>query len=346
MSAPREDIDVSVIIPVGSRHADVVRLYEEYRVGLEALDRPYEYILVLDGRRPDLVPVLRDLASRHHEVRIVTLTRPFGEATAIMAGFEQARGRIIVTLPAYDQIDGAEIPKLVRGLESADLVVGLRWPRAGNWLEKYRRDAFHRLIGSVTGARFNDLGCTARAMKRRVLEEITLYGDQHRFLPILANRQGFTTAEAKVKQSPKDRFEGHYRTRDYAHRFLDIFTVFFLVRFTRKPLRFFGMFGVITFAIGATVTAWLVGERLLLMKPLADRPAFLLSSLFVVLGLQLFALGLLGELMIFTNARDQKDYQVAEIVEFPAAGELSSPSAADSENLELAVDRRPDHTRI
>lgn len=345
MSA-RDDIEVSVIIPVGTRHADVIRLYEEYRVGLQALGRRYEYIIVLDGRRPDIVPALRDLAERHREVRIVTLTRPFGEATAIMAGFEQARGGIIVTLPAYDQIDGAEIPKLVQGLESADLVVGLRWPRAGNWLEKYRRDAFHRLIGSVTGARFNDLGCTARAMKRRVLEEITLYGDQHRFLPILANRQGFATAEAKVKQSPKDRFEGHYRTSDYAHRFLDIFTVFFLVRFTRKPLRFFGMFGVITFAIGAVVTAWLVAERLLLMKPLADRPAFLLSSLFVVLGLQLFALGLLGELMIFTNARDQKDYQVAEIVEFPAPAALSGPGIPEREDFQLAVEGPPDHPRV
>jgi hypothetical protein len=178
-----------------------------------------------------------------------------------------------------------------------------------------RRGAFHHVLARVTGLKLSDLGCGARAMKRKVLEEITLYGDQHRFLPVLASRQGFHVTEVDVPQSPQDRNVEGYRVREYAHRFLDIFTVFFLVRFTKKPLRFFGMLGVITFAIGAALVTYMVVERMFFDVGLANRPALLLSSLLVVLGLQLFAIGLLGELIIFTHARGMKDYQVEEIVE-------------------------------
>jgi glycosyltransferase involved in cell wall biosynthesis len=310
--------ELSVIVPVGNRYAEVMALYAEYKAGLEALGLPYELIFVLDGPKPDVAAGLQRLLANGEDVIVISLTKRFGEATALMAGFQRASGRTIVTLPAYYQIQGAEIGKLVGALGPADLAVGRRSPRVGSRFEGLRRDVFHGLIASVTGQRFNDLGCGARAMRRRVLEEIALYGDQHRFLPVLANRQGFRVVEVDVRQSPRDRFQRGYRAREYAHRALDIFTVFFLVRFTKKPLRFFGMLGVSTFGVGAVLVTWLVVERLLLGHPLADRPALLLSSLLVVLGLQLFALGLLGELIIFTHARDIKDYQIDEVIRYPA----------------------------
>ena len=321
-SAPEETsrIALSVIMPVGKRHAvDIAALYTEYRAGLASLEMPYEFIIVLDGPKPEIAASLQRLLARGENLVVISLTRRFGEATALMAGFQRATGRIIVTAPAYHQIQGMEIGKLVRALDKADLAIGRRWPRVGSRFEVLRRNAFHRLIAAVTGQRFNDLGCGARAMKRRVLEEISLYGDQHRFLPVLANRQGFRVSEVDVGQSPLDRYSGGYATREYAHRALDIFTVFFLVRFTKKPLRFFGMLGASTFVIGALLVGWLAIDRLVFMHPLADRPALLLSSLLVVLGMQLFALGLLGELIIFTHARDIKDYQIDEVVRYPEA---------------------------
>ncbi len=181
-----------------------------------------------------------------------------------------------------------------------------------------RRGAFHGLLAWVTGLSYRDLGCGARAFDRRVLEEIQLYGDQHRFLPVLADRKGFRVSEMDVRQSPKDRHEGIYEPRVYARGFLDIFTVFFLVRFTKKPLRFFGMIGVTLFAIGALLVTWLVIERLFFGQGLTQRPALLLSTLLVVLGLQLFALGLLGELIIFTHARQVRDYQIDSVLSFQA----------------------------
>lgn len=322
-------VPLSVIMPVGNRHAaDISALYAEYKAGLAALDTEYEFIVVLDGPRPDVAASLQRLLARGENLIVISLTKRFGEATALMAGFQRASGRLIVTVPAYHQIQGAEITKLVRALDKADLAIGRRSPRVGSRFEVLRRDVFHRLI-ATGGQRFNDLGCGVRAMKRRVLEEISLYGDQHRFLPVLASRQGFRIAEIDVAQSPLDRYKAGYPVREYAHRVLDIFTVFFLVRFTKKPLRFFGMVGATTFVIGALLVAYLAIDRLVFLHPLADRPALLLSSLLVVLGMQLFALGLLGELIIFTHARDIKDYQIDEVVRYPEGA--VSDAAADED---------------
>ncbi|MEO8464119.1 MAG: glycosyltransferase [Gammaproteobacteria bacterium] len=308
-------IMVSGVIPVGRRHADMVGLYEAYRSGFEQLGLPYEIIFVLDGLRPQVSESLRKIQRGGARLVVLRLTRSFGEATALMAGFERAAGSIVVTLPAYHQIEGTEIAKLVGALDSADLAVGRRWPRAGGALDRLRRGAFHTLVGKLTGSRFRDLGCGARALKRRVLEEIPLYGDQHRFLPLLADRQGFRIAEIDVKQSPLDRYEGGYPAKEYAHRALDVLTVLFLIRFTKKPLRFFGMLGVLTFIFGAAIIGYLGIDRLVFGEPLGERPVLLLSSLLVVLGLQLLAIGLLGELIIFTHAGRTQDYQVEEIIE-------------------------------
>lgn len=314
MTETSGNIQFSVIIPVGSRHGDARELYAEYKSGLDALGQPYEIIFVLDGRRDTFEAGLTQLLAGGERFTVVGLTREFGEATALMAGFELARGAAIVTLPAYHQIEAQDVAKLVEALGSSDLAVGRRWPRAGGPLERTRRWLFHGLLAWVTKLQFRDLGCGARALDRRVLEEIQLYGDQHRFLAVLADRQGFRVREVDVRQSPQDRHEGVYGPRDYARTFLDIFTVFFLVRFTKKPLRFFGMVGVTTFAIGTVMVIWLVIQRLFFQQGLASRPALLLSSLLVVLGLQLFALGLLGELIIFTHARSIKDYKVERVI--------------------------------
>jgi len=316
MDVATRTVEVSALIAFVARRSAPTKLYTEYRAGLDKLGRSYEVIFVLDGRRNEAAEALAQLQSEGEPITVICLSRPFGEATALMVAFSQARGAIVLTLPAYHQVEGSEIPKLVDALVSSDLAISHRSPRAGAGLERMRRGAFHGLVRWMTGLQFRDLGCGARAMKRRVLEEISLYGEQHRFLPILADRQGFRVTEIDVRQSAQDRFEGAYRPREYTHQILDILTVFFLVRFTKKPLRFFGMIGATTFGLGALVIAWLVVERLFFGQALADRPALLLASLLAVVGMQLFAIGLLGELIIFTHARHIKDYQVESVIEF------------------------------
>lgn len=307
-----QEIELSAIVPVGRRYDDTGRLLQEYLNELHATGTQFELICVLDGVHIDLV---ERMAKTDARVRIVQLAKEFGEATALTAGLEYSSGQNILTLPAYFQIVPSEIHHLLDQLQFCDVAVGVRWPRAAKSVfERARRKLFHWLVSFVTGDRFSDLGCGARALKRVVLEEVPLYGDQHRFLPILAARRGFRVNEIQLTQSAEDRHDAGYGARVYLRRLLDIFTVFFLVRFTKKPLRFFGSIGSIMFVVGGVFLTFVIVERVFFGVALADRPALLLSSLLVVLGLQLFALGLLGELIIFTHAREIKEYSVERIV--------------------------------
>jgi glycosyltransferase involved in cell wall biosynthesis len=329
---------VSVIVPVGDRQTPIAELYPEYKSGLGLLDTPYELIFVLDGPQPAIESTLVQLVAEGEPITVVSLTRYFGEATALMIGFEHAVGPVIITLPAYLQVEGREIAKLVAALGDADIAVGYREPRASSWLQRLRQRAFHGLLRIVTRLSFRDLGCNARALRRRVLEEVYLYGEQQRFLPLLAERQGFRVSQVALRQSKGDRHDDMYRPRTYTRGFLDIFTVFFLVRFTKKPLRFFGMIGVATFSLGILELLYLVFERIYFHSPLADRPAMLLASLLIVLGVQIFALGLLGELIIFTHAGGSKDYKVDRVIQYAGAVAAVAESAdavgdnRDSEN--------------
>jgi len=233
------NVRLSVIVPVGTRHEDISELYAEYCRGLDPLRMPYEFVFVVDGPHRDVIPVLESLINAGAgNLIMVVLNRSFGESTAIMAGFERCSGELILTLPAYHQVNPEDLGKLVTCLERKDVAVGWRFPRAEAGFEKFRRSTFHSLVSRFTGMRLHDLGCGARAMKRAVLQELSLYGDQHRLLAVLAHRQGFSVAEVEMRQSEHDRFEGVYRPREYAHFVLDVFTVFFLVRFTKRPLRF------------------------------------------------------------------------------------------------------------
>lgn len=309
------DPNISAIVAVSQRTQDTAELAKDYVAVLESIDPNFEIILIVDGDKPKIFSSLQELAANDQRVRIIKFAKSFGEATAISAGFRYSKGQVIVTLPTYYQVEPESIKKLVDSLDTCDMAVGHRQPRAQkSAFEVYRRRLFHWLIKVSSGESFSDLGCTARAIKREVLEEIPLYGEQHSFLPLLASRQGFRVKEVSLAQSPRDRFEGRYGAKFYLHRFLDIFSVVFLIRFTKKPIRFFGMIGSITFLFGAFFLLYIIGQRLIFGVALADRPALLVSSLLTVLGLQIFALGLLGELIIFTHAREMKEYTIEKIV--------------------------------
>jgi glycosyltransferase involved in cell wall biosynthesis len=306
---------ISAIVPISNRYDRSGELAREYLEALKDTGKEFELVFVLDGNHAELVEKLAELASTDSRLRIVQLARSSGESTAISAGIESTQGDIVLTLPAYYQIEASEIGAILAELDKGDMVVTKRWPRsAASKFEVFRRSAFHYFVRIATGYTFSDLGCGARAFRRVVADEIPIYGDQHRFIPLLALSRGFSVHELQVKQSAHDRFEKGYGPRTYLRRFLDIFTIVFLVRFTKKPLRFFGMIGSIMTLFGGCFLLYLIIERLFFGVALADRPALLLSSLLVVLGLQIFSLGLLGELIIFTHARDLKEYTIEKEV--------------------------------
>lgn len=306
----------SVIVPVGTRVGDLADILRENAAAMEGAGLAFEFIVILDGPKPDLVEHLRTLSATNDWLRVLQFSRPFGESAALMAGFNEARGKLLVTLPAYWQVEPTELPRFLTTLEAGDdMLIGRRTNRAGTGWEVLRRRVFHSAVRMVTGQNFHDLGCGVRVMRRPVADEAPLYGDQYRFLPLLALRRGFRVREIGLAQSPKDRFIGRYRIRDYLHNALNLMTIFFLVRFTRKPLRFFGSLGFIAAAIGSLFVTVLVIQRLFFGVALADRPALLLGALLAVLGVQLFAIGLLGELIIFSHAGNSKEYAIRSIIE-------------------------------
>ena len=309
------DINISAIVPVTQRSDDTVELAKDYVAVLESMEQNFEILFVIDGDKPKIFQALQELAATDKRIRIIKFARSFGDAIAIAAGFRHSNGEVIITLPAHYQVVPESIKALVESLDTCDMAVARRQSNAQmSAFGNYRRKIFHWLIRVSSGERFSDLGCAARAFKRKILDEIPLYGEQHIFLPLLASKQGFRVTEVQVAQPPRNRSQRRSSTTFYLQRVLDIFTVVFLVLFTKKPIRFFGMIGSVTFIFGVSFLLYIIGQRLIFGVALADRPALLVSSLLVVLGLQIFALGLLGELIIFTHARDMKEYTIEKIV--------------------------------
>ena len=305
---------ISVIVPVTERYDDVGEMYREYKEALSQTGRQFEMIYVVEGNFQKAYLELKALKEAGEKLTLIKHSRTFGEAIAIHSGFLHASGGIIMTLPAYHQVDAAELPKLVAGLDGCDMVIARRWPREDSGWNRFQTRAFHSIVRRMTGTACNDLGCSVRIFRRKILEEINLYGDLHRFLPILSHKQGFRVKEIDLKQSPKEKRIRTYAFGVYLRRMIDLLTVFFLIKFTKKPLRFFGLTGSVVLTVGVGITLYLVITRLVFGVPLSDRPLFLAGILFVVLGLQIFAIGLIGEIIIFTHAKELKEYNVDEIL--------------------------------
>jgi glycosyltransferase involved in cell wall biosynthesis len=305
---------LSALIPVTDRYDDPTDVYYAYKHGLEATGLEYEMVYILDGPFPDVLNVLQKLIKTGEKIKIVTLAKRFGEATALTVGFRHSSGSIIVALPAYQQVEAYELPNLVTALRDNDMVLARRWPRQDSFFNRLQARIFNRLLRFNSDLPMHDAGCNVRVYRRQVAEEVQLYADLHTFLPIMAHQHGFKIVELNVTQSERDKFRRVYSGSHYVHKLLDVLTIFFLVKFTKKPLRFFGLIGGAVLVVGAIATLYVVAERIFLGVDLANRPALLLSSLMIVLGIQIFAIGLIGEIIIFTHAREIKDYTVGQVI--------------------------------
>ncbi len=307
------NIELSVIIPISEHNDPVTELYFEYKAGIEAAGKSYEIIYVIDGDHDDALDDLTTL-SETEQISIITLATKFGEATALNTAFDQATGDLFLTLPAYRQIDAADIPKLVAQLEHSDMALARRYPRKDSSINQLQSRIFNYFLGYTSDLKIHDAGCSARAFTRKIVEEVKIYGDLHRFFAVLAQREGFRVSEVKVAQSTQNVHRRVYSPGVYVRRALDLLTVFFLIKFTKKPLRFFGLVGLGLSFAGFAITAFLIIERLFFDITLSDRPALFLSSLMIVLGVQIIAVGLIGEIIIFTHARRIKEYTIDKII--------------------------------
>jgi hypothetical protein len=292
------------VVPVTEEPSDIAACLERYRAGLAPLARPLRFVVVLDGPRPRALEGLKELRRQGWAIEILALPHPLGEAAALAVGLGHAGAGTVLTLPAEPQADPAELPRLVEALDGCDMVVAARGGGGRGKLDWLLR----RLLKSP----FKDVRSTVRVMRGEVAAELNPYGNQHRFLPLLAQSQGFVVREISARPAATP---GRRRRGPQWSVLLDVLTIWFLLRFLKKPFRFFGGVGLAVLALGGLATLWLVAQRLFWGVPLADRPALILSTLLVVLGLQIIAVGLIGELITFAWAKELKDYKVERVVE-------------------------------
>jgi len=256
------------------------------------------------------------LASDPGMIRVIRFQQPFGESACLAKALEVATGEILVTSPAYLQIEPGDVGLLLDEIEGgADLVAPIRHPRVDALLNRVQSSAFNLIMRRVLKAPMHDLNCCFRAMRRSVLDDVTLYGDVYRFLPAIAHRTGFRVKEVRVRHKAEFGGVGLFGVGVYVRRFIDLAGVAFLSRFTLRPLRFFGAIGGTLALVGGVVTLGLIIQRLTMDTALYQRPLFLLGLLLFVLGVQVIGFGLVGEIIIYTQAKNLREYRIDRIYE-------------------------------
>ena len=312
-----EPVDVSVVVPVQSADAEVRQVVQALGGELDRLGRSWECIFVFDGvggKALEKVRSLRD--SMGSRVRTISFKNSFGESVCLSAAVEQARGRYLITSPQYVQVDPAELRRMLEALDDgADFVTPWRHPRVDPWLNRVQSSAFNFVLRQIIRMHFHDLNCYFRAIRREVLEDVAVYGDMYRFLPVIAHRQGYRVVEVKVRHLKEWGTTGFFGLGVYVRRLLDVLAVMFLTKFTLKPLRFFGTIGGIFSLVGFAICLTLSFQKFVLGRGVSGRPLLLLGVLLCVLGVQILGFGLVGEIIIFSQARNLKEYRIERVYE-------------------------------
>ena len=310
---------ISVVVPVHEEERTVALLFDELEAALDPLGEPWEAVFVDDGSTDGSFAALTRLHNLHDNVRVVRLRRNFGKAAALAAGFANAQGDVVVTIDADLQDDPAEIPRLLAKLEEGfDLVSGWKAHRRDPITRRALSRIFNWVTGRVSGLRLHDLNCGLKAYRAEVVEGLRLYGELHRFIPVLAHYRGHRIAELPVNHRPREHGRSRYGVERYLRGFLDLLTVSFIGRYRYRPLHLFGGLGLGLGALGFAVLVYLTilkigGEAI------GRRPLLILGVLLVVVGLQFFSLGLISELITSQHEeragpRERTELHVDEIL--------------------------------
>lgn len=311
-------LDVTVIVPITSPRADVDDVIQGLDRELARQGRSCEFVLVFDGVRGKAWSDAQAQAQRlGKRLSIISLENPFGESVCLSAGFEISSGRVILTSPQYVQIDPLELSSMLAAIDAgADFVTPWRKPRVDALLNRVQSACFNWLIRQIIQMEFHDLNCYFRAIRREVLAEVAVYGDMYRFLPVIAHRQGFRVVEVPVRHLREWGASGFFGLGVYVRRFLDLLGVMFLTKFTLKPLRFFGSVGAVCSLSGGGILAYVVYQKLTMDNAgLWGRPIFLIAMMMLVVGVQIIGFGLVGEIIIYTQARHLREYRVERVYE-------------------------------
>ncbi len=306
--------EVSLVVAVQNQQGLVTAFDLELHRVLDSYGAKYEIIYVDDGSIDGTYSELRRLAAERPEVRLLKLRTAFGEASVLEAGLEAAQGEKLLFSTCRVRVTPNALLDLLKVLDAgSDLVIGVRHPRRDSRLNQFVSRLFNALTNRLTHLKLHDINSGVMAMRRSVRDSVPFYGALHSFIPVMAQRQGFKIEQVQVEQMA-GRFNYSLHLRDYIRRFLDLISVLFLRNYTKKPLHFLGFIGAIFALVGTGINIYLFFYRLFGIGGIAGKPLLLLGMMLFILGIQMISIGLLGEMIIFTHAREIKDYNIEEII--------------------------------
>ena len=307
-------MDISVVIPLFNEEGSLKELHQQLRSTLGRMNVRYELLFVDDGSTDRSFQVLRDLKRNDKHIKIIRFRRNYGKSAALSVGFEKALGNLVVTMDADLQDDPSEIPALKKRIdEGLDLVSGWKKVRHDPLSKTIPSRFFNFITALMTGIKIHDFNCGLKAYKRDVVKTITVYGELHRYLPVLAHWEGFRIGEIPVQHRARKYGKTKFGLGRFWKGFLDLLTALFTTRYFRRPLHLFGFWGMLAVLAGSLIDGWLALEWFLGKTSLSNRPLLFGGFLLVIVGIQFISIGLLGE-MISKIRRGDEEYAIRDFI--------------------------------
>lgn len=305
---------ISVVIPLYNEEESLDELsYALYRV-LNDMKSNYEVLFIDDGSTDNSYQKTKEINTKNSRFHCIKLRKNYGKSSALSVGFKNAKGDIIITMDADLQDDPEEIPELVSKINSGyDLVSGWKKVRYDPFIKKHTSKFFNFFASMISGIKLHDFNCGLKAYKKDVIKSIKVYGELHRYIPALAHLSGYKVTEKVVKHKPRKYGVTKFGASRFFKGFFDLLTVLFTTRFIKRPLHLFGTLGLISFFIGTGITLYLSVMKIFYNEYLTNRPLFLVGVMFIILGVQSFSLGLIGE-MITRSYYTEEDILIEEIL--------------------------------
>jgi len=305
----KQKIQISIVMPAYNEEKNIFPLYNKLTSVLKKLKKRYELIFVDDGSTDYTFKNLKKINENDSNVKVIQFMRHFEKAAALSAGFSKAKGDIIITMDADLQDNPEEIPKFLNKLDKGyDLVIGWRYKRKDPLTKIIVSKIFNFFVRLLTRIKVHDSDCNFRAMKREVIKNIDVYSGLYRYIPFIASKKGYKISEIKVTHHPRKFGKSKYGFIRLYKGFLDLLTIKFLLSYNKRPLHLFGGIGILFFALGSIIGLYLLHMKYFLGGLIKDRPLLILALLLIVLGIQFISIGLIGEMITFTNQKREKQY--------------------------------------
>lgn len=303
---------VTILIPLYNEDESLHPLYKVIKETLNKIETEQEILFIDDGSTDKSLNILREIAGRDNRVKYISFRKNYGKSAALNVGFGAATGNAVITMDADLQDDPAEIPNLIAKLEEGhDLVSGWKKKRFDPFIKRQSSKFFNYVTRVLTGIKIHDFNCGLKAYKKDVVKNVDIYGELHRYIPVLASHQGFRVTELPVKHHPRRYGKTKFGISRFFKGFVDLITVLFNTRYITRPMHLFGFLGAASFFVGFIVNAYLTYEKLFLDKAIGNRPMLFLGMLLIIVGAQFFSVGLLGEIMVH-NFNKNREYSIKE----------------------------------